>query len=104
MEEDPGTQSLGADPGETLVCGESRARFQHPILPTLQPTPIGTVHTDLPAQTQPRDKAQLYSKNQVRCQAKDASSPVGVEISAHMTLLLPTHPGAELYQRGAECG
>ncbi|XP_036898321.1 casein kinase I isoform X3 [Artibeus jamaicensis] len=28
------------------------------------PTPIGTVHTDLPAQTQPRDKAQLYSKNQ----------------------------------------
>lgn len=32
----------------------------------LQPTPIGTVHTDLPAQTQPREKAQLYSKNQVR--------------------------------------
>lgn len=30
------------------------------------PTPIGTVHTDLPAQTQPREKAQLYSKNQVR--------------------------------------
>lgn len=30
----------------------------------LQPTPIGTVHTDLPSQTQPRDKAQLYSKNQ----------------------------------------
>uniref|UniRef100_A0A671EPU9 non-specific serine/threonine protein kinase n=1 Tax=Rhinolophus ferrumequinum TaxID=59479 RepID=A0A671EPU9_RHIFE len=28
------------------------------------PTPIGTVHTDLPSQTQPRDKAQLYSKNQ----------------------------------------
>uniref|UniRef100_A0ABI8ASC0 non-specific serine/threonine protein kinase n=1 Tax=Felis catus TaxID=9685 RepID=A0ABI8ASC0_FELCA len=28
------------------------------------PTPIGTVHTDLPSQPQPRDKAQLYSKNQ----------------------------------------
>ncbi|KAG8519176.1 Casein kinase I isoform gamma-2 [Galemys pyrenaicus] len=28
------------------------------------PTPIGTVHTDLPSQSQPRDKAQLHSKNQ----------------------------------------
>ncbi|ELK29462.1 Casein kinase I isoform gamma-2 [Myotis davidii] len=28
------------------------------------PTPIGTVHTDLPGHIQPRDKAQLYSKNQ----------------------------------------
>ncbi|CAD7685861.1 unnamed protein product [Nyctereutes procyonoides] len=28
------------------------------------PTPIGTVHTDLPSQPQPRDKAQLHSKNQ----------------------------------------
>uniref|UniRef100_G1P0S4 non-specific serine/threonine protein kinase n=1 Tax=Myotis lucifugus TaxID=59463 RepID=G1P0S4_MYOLU len=39
------------------------------------PTPIGTVHTDLPGHTQPRDKAQLYSKNQVRCQAKDPNNP-----------------------------
>uniref|UniRef100_G1LF55 non-specific serine/threonine protein kinase n=1 Tax=Ailuropoda melanoleuca TaxID=9646 RepID=G1LF55_AILME len=28
------------------------------------PTPIGTVHSDLPSQPQPRDKAQLHSKNQ----------------------------------------
>ncbi|KAK1342934.1 hypothetical protein QTO34_015702 [Cnephaeus nilssonii] len=48
------------------------------------PTPIGTVHTDLPGQTQPREKAQLYSKNQVRCQAKDPNNPGGaVEITAH---------------------
>ncbi|XP_026941442.1 casein kinase I isoform X4 [Sagmatias obliquidens] len=30
------------------------------------PTPIGTVHTDLPSQPQVREKALLYSKNQVR--------------------------------------
>ncbi|XP_004688969.1 PREDICTED: casein kinase I isoform gamma-2 [Condylura cristata] len=28
------------------------------------PTPIGTVHTDLPSQSQAREKAQLHSKNQ----------------------------------------
>lgn len=28
------------------------------------PTPIGTVHTDLPSQTQHRDKAQPHNKNQ----------------------------------------
>lgn len=72
--------------------------------PPLQPTPIGTVHTDLPGQTQPREKAQLYSKNQVRCQAKDPNNPGGaVEITAHVTPLLPTHPGTEFHQWGAEC-
>uniref|UniRef100_A0A8C9P9S1 Casein kinase 1 gamma 2 n=1 Tax=Spermophilus dauricus TaxID=99837 RepID=A0A8C9P9S1_SPEDA len=30
------------------------------------PTPIGTVHTDLPPQPQHRDKAQPHNKNQVR--------------------------------------
>uniref|UniRef100_A0A8D0Z5C5 non-specific serine/threonine protein kinase n=1 Tax=Sus scrofa TaxID=9823 RepID=A0A8D0Z5C5_PIG len=30
----------------------------------LQPTPIGTVHTDLPSQPQAREKALLHSKNQ----------------------------------------
>lgn len=37
----------------------------------LQPTPIGTVHTDLPSQPQAREKALLHSKNQVSCCAKD---------------------------------
>lgn len=48
------------------------ALASHPA--ALQPTPIGTVHTDLPSQTQPRDKAQLYSKNQVRSRAKDPNN------------------------------
>lgn len=43
----------------------------------LQPTPIGTVHSDLPSQPQPRDKAQLHSKNQVRGWAKDPNSGRG---------------------------
>lgn len=62
----------------------------------LQPTPIGTVHTDLPSQTQPRDKAQLYSKNQVRSWAKDLNNPVEVgdhgQCDSFATSYLPTPP------------
>lgn len=48
------------------------------------PTPIGTVHTDLPSQTQPREKAQLYSKNQVRG-GGGPQQPRGAEVTARVT-------------------
>lgn len=68
-----GAGSLGApcpwDP--RCVVGGSRLPGLSAASCPLQPTPIGTVHSDLPSQPQPRDKAQLHSKNQVRGWAKD---------------------------------
>lgn len=47
------------------------AEPQLPLAP-LQPTPIGTAHSDLPAQPQVREKALLYSKNQVSARPRTA--------------------------------
>lgn len=93
----------GRGPGRGGGPGAGRRASAPPPAP-LQPTPIGTVHTDLPAQTQPREKAQLYSKNQVRGGGRTPTASGGGDHGPRDPLLPRPPPGAELHQRGAECG
>lgn len=64
MGQDFGREATG--PGQ-----QGGGRRPQPASCAPQPTPIGTVHTDLPSQPQSRDKAQLHGKNQVRGRAQD---------------------------------
>ena len=100
---DPEAPVLGGGGGWHVTRGRGVAAGPQPHPAPLQPTPIGTVHTDLPSQPQVREKALLYSKNQVRGRPRTPAA-WGVGKAGPTGLPCPSCPaGTELHERGAEC-